>query len=70
MPWYKRWKWQAAIAAPCLPWFYIHYIDWLQETAKALGWVKDAAGIGAVVLTIVATIVFGIAYFARHEDDD
>ena len=70
MRWYKHWKWQLGIAAPCLPWFYIYYTDWLHETAKALGWSSDGAGVAAGGFTIFATILFVVAYVGRHEDDD
>ena len=68
MRWYKHWKWQCLLAAPLLPWFYIHYTDWLYDLTQFLGWGRDGGGVAVGVLTILATIVFIIGYVRLHDD--
>ena len=66
---FKRWEYQVAIAAPFLPWVYIHYVDFLYNTAQDLGYEKFVAGFAAAMLTIAATVSLVVALVKFHEND-
>ena len=68
MKYLKQWKWQLVVAAPFLPWLYIWHMNVTYDYAVSLGWHSEGSGMAVVLLTVAATVIFGIGYAQIYDD--